>query len=345
MGQLLRDNWFVVIIAIVIIGFISYFVYDSNKYNVSSSKDGDKDVVMSVDGGSVTADELYKNISKDDGELLYYLYRNAVVDQTVKTTDKLEKKAKTFQSNLEAYAKQQDANNYQTILTQELAQYGFSSYDDLKQYCLLSVKEAKMNETYVDKHFDSLISNLEAKKPRTISIISISVKDANNLSEDEQKKKDDIDASLGKQSFAKTATAFSDDSTASDKGFYGYVDADDAESSNSTLSADVINAALKLDKGQTSDWVSASDSSGNNKLYKVYVNETDVHKLHKSKNSSVTDSLLNAILHNNDGLEGKILKTNAKKLKVKFNDKETKAKIDNYIKNGNNEGDENNEEN
>ena len=51
---------------------------------------------MSVDGGSVTADELYKNISKDDGELLYYLYRNAVVDQTVKTTDKLEKKAKTF---------------------------------------------------------------------------------------------------------------------------------------------------------------------------------------------------------------------------------------------------------
>ena len=146
----------------------------------------------------------------------------------------------------------------------------------MKQYCLLSVKEAKMNETYVDKHFDSLITNLEAKKPRTISIISMSVKDANNLTEDEQKKKDDIDASLGKQSFAKTATAFSDDSTASDKGFYGYVDADDAESSNSTLSADVINAALKLDKGQTSDWVSASDSSGNNKLYKVYVNETDV---------------------------------------------------------------------
>ena len=138
MGQLLRDNWFVVIIAIVIIGFISYFVYDSNKYNVSSSKDGDKDVVMSVDGGLVT---------KDDGELLYYLYRNAVVDQTVKTTDKLEKKAKTFQSNLEAYAKQQDANNYQTILTQELAQYGFSSYDDLKQYCLLS-KETKNDFNY-----------------------------------------------------------------------------------------------------------------------------------------------------------------------------------------------------
>ena len=74
-----------------------------------------------------------------------------------------------------------------------------------------------MNETYVDKHFDSLITTLEAKKPRTISIISMSVKDANNLTEDEQKKKDDIDASLGKQSFAKTATAFSDDSTASDK--------------------------------------------------------------------------------------------------------------------------------
>lgn len=332
MGQLLRDNWFVVLIAILIIGFISYFIYDNNKYNVSSAKDDNKDVVMSVDGGNVTADELYKKLSKDDSSLLYYLYRNAVVDQSVKTTDALQKKADTFQSNLESYAKQQDSDNYETILEQELTTYGFSSYDELNKYCLISVKEAKMNERYVDKHFDELISNLTAKNPRTISIISMSVADANSLTEDEQSKKDNIDAALAKQSFKKTATAFSEDSTASDKGFYGYIDADDAESSNSSLSSDVINAALNLEKGQTSDWITVTDSSsGSTYLYKVYVNETDINKLHESKNSSVTESLLNAILNNNDGLETKILQTNAKKLKIKFNDKETKEKVNEYI--------------
>lgn len=331
MGQLIKDNWFVVLIAIVIIGFISYFVYDNNKYNVSSAKDGDKDVVMSVDGGNVTADELYKKLSKDDSSLLYYLYRNAVVDQSVKTTKALQKKADTFQKNLESYAKQQDSDNYETILEQELTTYGFSSYDELNKYCLISVKEAKMNERYVDKHFDELISNLSAKNPRTISIISMSVADADSLTEDEQTKKDNIDSALSKQSFKKTATAYSEDSTASDKGFYGYIDADDAESSNSSLSSDVINAALNLEKGQTSDWISASDSSGSTYLYKVYVNETDINKLHESKNSSVTEALLNAILNNNDGLEAKILQTKAKKLKIKFNDKETKEKINDYM--------------
>ena len=62
MGQFLRDNWFVVVIAIVIIGFVSYFIYDSNKYNVSSMKYGDSDVVMSVTGGNVTADEIYSDL-------------------------------------------------------------------------------------------------------------------------------------------------------------------------------------------------------------------------------------------------------------------------------------------
>ena len=126
MGQFLRDNWFVVVIAIVIIGFVSYFIYDSNKYNVSSMKDGDSDVVMSVTGGNVTADEIYSDLSKDDGELLYNLYKNAVVSQTVKETDKIKNDAKTLQDNIVSYAKQQDSDNYEQIIEQELYAYGYS---------------------------------------------------------------------------------------------------------------------------------------------------------------------------------------------------------------------------
>ena len=138
MGQFLRDNWFVVVIAIVIIGFVSYFIYDSNKYNVSSMKDGDSDVVMSVTGGNVTADEIYSDLSKDDGELLYNLYKNAVVSQTVKETDKIKNDAKTLQDNIVSYEKQQDSDNYKQIIEQELYAYGYSSYDDLNKYCLMS---------------------------------------------------------------------------------------------------------------------------------------------------------------------------------------------------------------
>ena len=34
MTDILRNNWFVVLIAIIIIGFIGYFIYDTNKDNV-----------------------------------------------------------------------------------------------------------------------------------------------------------------------------------------------------------------------------------------------------------------------------------------------------------------------
>ena len=333
MGQFLRDNWFVVVIAIVIIGFVSYFIYDSNKYNVSSMKDGNSDVVMSVTGGNVTADEIYSDLSKDDGELLYNLYKNAVVSQTVKETDSIKNDAKTLQDNIVSYAKQQDSNNYEQVIEQELYAYGYSSYDDLNKYCLESVKEAKMNEDYVNDHFASLSKAVVAKNPRTISIITMSVSDASNLTSDEQKKKDNIDSALQKQSFAKTATAYSEDTTASDKGVYGYIDEDDKDSSSSSsLDSSVIEAALKLKKGETSDWITVTDSdAGTTTLYKVHVNETDVNTIHKSKNTTIKRQLLNAILNNNTGLSTKIVQTNAKKLKITIEDKNTKKKLNAYI--------------
>ena len=333
MGQFLRDNWFVVVIAIVIIGFVSYFIYDSNKYNVSSMKDGNSDVVMSVTGGNVTADEIYSDLSKDDGELLYNLYKNAVVSQTVKETDSIKNDVKTLQDNIVSYAKQQDSNNYEQVIEQELYAYGYSSYDDLNKYCLESVKEAKMNEDYVNDHFASLSKAVVAKNPRTISIITMSVSDASNLTSDEQKKKDNIDSALQKQSFAKTATAYSEDTTASDKGVYGYIDEDDKDSSSSSsLDSSVIEAALKLKKGETSDWITVTDSdAGTTTLYKVHVNETDVNTIHKSKNTTIKRQLLNAILNNNTGLSTKIVQTNAKKLKITIKDKNTKKKLNAYI--------------
>ncbi len=331
MGEIIKDNWFVLVVAIVIICFISFFIYDSNKYNVDKKTADGKDVVASVANKNITADDLYDTLSKDDGALLFNMYRNAVVSQSVKTTDDLKEKAKELENTIKSTAQQQ-STDYETLLTNELASYGYTSADELNEYCLMSVKEKEMNKRYVDKHFDELKTALDEKKPRTISVIAIAVVNPGSLTEAEQSKKDSIDKALQSQSFGKTASQFSEDSNAGQKGLYGYIDQDDATSSNSSLDANVLNAALELKKDETSEWITVSDeNTGANYLYLVHVNETSVDAIHSSKNDTIQDQLLYAILNNNKNLDVTILETNAKKLKIKFNDKDTESKVNAYI--------------
>ena len=54
MTDILRNNWFVVLIAIIIIGFIGYFIYDTNKDNVSAKSSNNEQVVASIDKDDIT---------------------------------------------------------------------------------------------------------------------------------------------------------------------------------------------------------------------------------------------------------------------------------------------------
>lgn len=332
MPNVLREHGFVFIIAILLIAFVSYFIYDSNKYNVSQQSDNGQDVVMSIDKGAVTADALYERMLDNNGVLIYNIYRNEVINQTIKTTDKLKKEATSLKANIEAAAQQQGGENYESVLESELATYGFSGLDQLSDYCLVSVKEKKMNNDYVTKHFDEYKESLAEKHPRSISVITVNVMDPDNLSEQEQKKKDDIDASIESQGFAKTATAFSDDYTASQKGVAGYIDDDSVSDTTSGIPTDVATAALNLEEGQTSDWITVVDDRvGSTILYKVHVDSTDVTAMYQSKNSTIKDQLLYAILNNNKGLATTILQEQAKKIDIKFEDESFKQKLDDAI--------------
>ena len=44
MGEFLRNNWFVVVIAVILISFIGYFIFDANRYNVSGKTMDGKEV-------------------------------------------------------------------------------------------------------------------------------------------------------------------------------------------------------------------------------------------------------------------------------------------------------------
>ena len=335
MSDFLRNNWFVVLIAVIIIGFIGYFIYDTNKDNVSAKTSNNEQVVASIDGDDITAKDLYDESAPYDGSTIYNMYKNAVIDQSIKTTKDLRKQANTLESNIKQNASNQ-SDDYESTLTSELAKYGYSSFDDLNNYCLTSVKEKEMNKRYITKHYNDVKKAWEEKSPRTVSIIKMDVSDADNLSETETKKKNNIDKALTKESFADVAKAFSEDSnTANNKGFAGYIDSDSASSSDSssssTVPADVVTAAISLKKGETSDWITVTSSSGTS-LYKVYVNQTNAEKIFNAKSNTVANQALYAILNSDSSLANKILESYAKKLDIKFNDKSTKKKFDNYVK-------------
>lgn len=332
MTDVLRNNWFVVLIAVIIICFIGYFIYDTNKDNVSAKSSNNEQVVASINKDDITAKDLYDESAPYDGSTIYNMYKNAVVDQSIETTKDLKKQANTLEANIKSNASKQ-SDDYESTLTSELAKYGYSSFDDLNDYCLTSVKEKEMNKRYITKHFEDLKTAWETKSPRTVSIIKMDVSDADNLTETETKKKSNIETALTKESFADVAKAFSEDSnTANKKGFAGYIDTDSttSTSSNSTVPAAVATAAISLQKGDTSDWITVTTSSGTS-LYKVYVKETDSSKIFNAKNDAVANQALYAILNSDSSLSYKILKSYAKKLDIKFNDKSTKKKFDSYV--------------
>jgi len=338
MTDILRNNWFVVLIAIIIIGFIGYFIYDTNKDNVTAKTTNNEQVVASINKDDITADDLYDESTPYDGSTIYNMYKNAVIDQSIKTTKDLKKQASTLESNIKSNASSQ-SDDYESTLTTELAKYGYASYEELNDYCLTSVKEKEMNKKYITKHFDEVKKAWEEKNPRTVSIIKMDVSDADNLTETEAKKKSNIDKALEKESFADVAKAFSEDSnTANKNGFAGYVDSNSTSSdssSTSTVPADVVTAAIGLKKGETSDWITVTSSSGTSlgtSLYKVYVKETNSKKIFNAKSDTVSNQALYAILNSDSSLSYKILDSYAKKLDIKFNDKDTKKKFDSYVK-------------
>lgn len=330
MSDFLKSNWFVIVIAIILISFIGYFVIDSNQYNVSSKTADGKDVVTSIEGKDITADTLYDELSKFDSSLLYNMYHNAVVEQSVKTTSDIKEEATKLESTIRTNAQSQQ-ENYEASLSAELAQYGYGSVNELKDYCIMTIKEKELNKKFITKHFDEYKEAVELAKPRTISLISMAVIDPNNLSDAEKEKQKNIDEALEKGSFADAATAFSEDATtAASDGFFGYID---SSLNNTPLDPTLKTEALELEKGQTSEWITVNDSnSGATSLYKIHINETNLEKMFKSKNESVKDQVLFSFLQNNKGLPVTIIEEAAKKLDVKFEDKEAQKKIEDFMK-------------
>lgn len=325
MIEILKKQWFVVLIAVIFIGFAVYCIYDSNKDKVPGKSVDGKDVVATIKGdkGAVTADDLFKDLYNRTGQnALALQFQIAVIDQSVKETDAIKTSATNYKANFLTNAEQQmssyGATDLKSFINQQIAQLGYS-YDTLDDYCMLMVKMNKMQNDYIEKHLDELFTTVyDTKSPRTVSHILVKMTDANNPTEEEAKKVKQIEDALAKgDSFASVAKKYSDDS-AEQSGYLGYMDAD------TQFVESFKTAATSLKKGEVSPWVKESNTNYNG-WHMIKVEETDKAALMKDKD--IKDALYAACATAKPEMSYTFIWEASKKLDIKYASDDTKKQI------------------
>lgn len=325
MIEILKKQWFVVLIAVIFICFAIFSAYDSNKGKLPGKSVGGKDVVASLKGDTlITADDLYKNLESTSGKsILYMRFQAEVIDKSVKTTDALKKTAQSYENNIQANAESQASSagtNAKTLISQQMAKYGFQ-YDELSDYCMVVAKMETLQNDYIDKHLDELFAPMyKEKKSRTVSHILIKMADANNPTDAEKKKVKEVEDALKKgTSFADVAKKYSDDTASKESGGYlGYMDTD------TQYVQSFKDAAAKLKKGEVSPWVKESNSNYNG-WHMIKVEETDKDAI--EKDAKAKTSLYTAIAQANPTISNKYLWEAAKKLDIKYANDDVKKQI------------------
>lgn len=325
MIEILKKQWFVVLIAIVLIGFSIFAVADTNKGKLPGKTMDGIDIVASVADANISADDLFNKADKTIGDqALYSQFERAVANAAIETTSDMKADAKTQANQVLAQFKQQYPNDYQIKLDSTLKGLGYS---DLDSYFLVQLKIKAMNEAYISEKLDELFTPIyETKNPRDVEHILIKMVDSKNPTAEELDKVKKVEDALASgKSFREVATEFSDDTGSKENGGnVGYTDTD------SQWVAEFKTAALSLKKDEVSDWVKVT-SSNYSGWHKIKVVETDKAALEKDEN--VKDGLYNAILTNNPDLAPKILMEKAETLKVEYANDDVKNKIQEYINN------------
>lgn len=326
MAEILKKNWFVVLIAVLLCGFAIYYVWDTTKDFVKGKSVDGKDVIASIDNYDLTADDLYGEIERFSVSQLYYRFRNAVIEQTVtEETDEMKENADKLKENLEAQAQSSSSYSADELISNMLESVGLES-DELDRFCMLAQKESVMQRNYVEKNYDTLMKDV--KNAHIISLIEISVSDADALSDDESETKEKIDAALKKgTAFADVAADYTQSTQTDENGLYGYVDSETEASS--TLTDDMLKAALALKEGETSSWIKVSGDSGD-KLVLIYADVVGKDNIKASKDSDVWSSLVSALISRNSTLSSEILFNAADQLEITFTDDTMLSRLRTY---------------
>ena len=330
MVDILKKQWFVVLIAIIFIGFTVFIIYDTNKGKLPGKSVDGKDVIATIGDTNITADDLYEQMyEKQGGQSLVFLrYQAAVIDAEIETTDEIEENAKQVQEYFLSNIQNQASNSGMTVdaLTKsQLAQYGFKE-DELEAFCILQAKIEKMGKNYTEKHLDELFTKMQKENNgRIVSHILVKMKDANNPTKEEMKTVRAIEKDLKTMSFAEVAKKYKDKGdtvSAENGGYLGYMD-------KTTSFVDSFKkAALKLKKGEVSGWVKEKNANYSG-WHMIKVEETDKDAMLKDEKAK--KSIFDTIYSDPNTITN-AFKELAKQSDVSYGNDDIKKDIESFLK-------------
>ena len=319
MSAFLKRQWFLVLIAGLLLATIIFFVYDQNKDNLPAKSVGGKDVVFSVAGTDVTTDELYAKLYDKAGiDIVYMLFERGVVNAAVADTDVIRTKAQVDADSVTANFKDYYGDAYETYILNALKGLGYSKLEDLTNYFMYTYKLQELTNGYIDANMDTLYPAFnETNKPRIVSHVLIKMDDPKNPTADEKARFEEAKAAYASGTrFEEMVTKYSDDtSNNTTKGVLGYVD------KNTQYETAFLDAAMALNEGQVSDWIETS--------YGYHLIRVDAANLDALKEYQ---EFYSAIAQADTKIQATVIWNKAEELNVDFlgND-ELKAKIMSYM--------------
>lgn len=317
MKENLKKYWFVVLVGSLLAVGIGYFAWDQTSSILPGKKVDGKDVVYSVKGNDVTADQFYDDMIDQLGVSgVFQFIQSTVVDAVVETTEEIKDEASIQADTVKAQFKASYGAEYEEMLLQAIRAVGHDSIDELQDYFVEAIKYEMFAKQILDETYDSSV------KPRILSHILIKCADPENPTEEEKAKMDAVDAALAEGTdFGEVALNHSEDSSASNYGSLGYADI------NTSFVTEFLDASMKLAEGETSGWVKTQ--------FGYHLIKCDAAELETLK---TYDEFYDGLSSSNPTLVAEGIWNKAKELGITFADEAMEEKIMAYLGiNGGNE--------
>lgn len=231
-----------------------------------------------------------------------------------------------MQKNFESAMKSDATGKTTASIESQLASFGFAGDSALADYCKIASKIQVLDGQFIKDHIAELASYVP-ENARTVSVITMNVENADELTDEQKQKQADIQSALDAgTAFGEVAAQYSEAEDAADtNGYLGYIDA------NSTnLDSSVLTAVTALNKGESTDWISVANGNGYT-LYKVYVEETDPTAILNSEDTETVTTLVNNIISSANGLETLVILNASQGLEISYANDDIKQKVEDYM--------------
>lgn len=311
----------VIIIAILLIVLIGVSTKNTK------TKNGD-DIVVSVNGKTITANELYKELKKQNGQTVAInLVDEYILNKEYKTTDEMKKSA---ESTIETY-KNTYGESYESFL-----QYnGIANDAELKDLLIKNSKLTSVTEDYIKdnlsekemkKYYDEkIVGDIEAKH------ILISSETDENASDEEKEAKEKeaktkaeeiIEKLKNGEDFSTLAKEYSDDEGSKENGGdLGYFNTGD-------MVQEFETAAYKLDVNEyTTEPVKTTYG------YHIIMKTGQKNKpSYKKSKDTIKEKIVEQKKEEDSTISVKAMIALRKKYNIKIKDKKIKSDYNSYIK-------------